>query len=163
YNEEDLIAEFVARLTRALTPLENDFDFEVILVDDGSTDRTAAILADAVKGNPQLRVIELTRNFGQTQAIRAGLDHARGDVIITLDADLQHFPEEIPRFLETLGQGFDVVCGWRQDRSDGVVRKWPSRLGNVLLRKVSGLQIHDISTTFRAYRADIVPDLELFG
>jgi glycosyltransferase involved in cell wall biosynthesis len=163
YNEEAVVAEFVARLLVALEPLESAYDFEVILVDDGSTDGTGGILARLAREHPRLTVIELTRNFGQTQAIRAGLDHVRGEIIITLDADLQHLPDEIPGFLKKLGEGYDMVCGWRQGRAEGVARQWPSGIGNWIIRKISGLRIHDISTTFRAYRAEIVPDLELFG
>jgi glycosyltransferase involved in cell wall biosynthesis len=163
YNEESVIEEFVGRVAGTIDSLKDRYDFEVILVDDGSRDGTLRILTRMAGEDCRLRLVELTRNFGQTQAIRAGLDQVHGDIIITLDSDLQHFPEEIPGFLEKLQEGYDMVCGWRQARADGLLRKWPSRLGNYVIRRISGLKIHDFSTTFRAYRADIVPELELFG
>lgn len=163
YNEEAVIAEFVSRTLAAITGLEQEYDFELIIVNDGSDDRTMEILAESMKKDNRLRVVELRRNFGQTQAIRAGLDQVNGDIIVTMDADLQHFPEEIPCFLEKLREGHDMVCGWRRQREDRVTRWWPSCVGNYLIRKISGLHIHDISTTFRAYRVEIVRELELFG
>jgi glycosyltransferase involved in cell wall biosynthesis len=112
---------------------------------------------------PILRVIELRRNYGQTAALQAGLDAAVGSILVTMDSDLQHFPEEIPEFLKRLEQGYDMVCGWRQHRQEGILRRWPSRVANKMLNWISGLPIHDFGTTFRAYRRELTREIRLFG
>jgi len=134
-----------------------------VLVDDGSVDGTLGIAKSQIAGEPRLRVVELRRNFGQTAALQAGLAAARGDIVVSMDSDLQHFPEDLPIFLDKLEEGFDLVCGWRHDRQEGIVRRWPSRIANRLIRAMSGLSVHDIGTTFRAYRADLVRQLQLLG
>ena len=98
--------------------------------------------------------MELRRNFGQTAALQAGLTAAAGDIIISMDADLQHFPEDLPQFLAKLEEGYDIVCGWRHQRRENALRRWPSRAANALIRNVTGLPIHDFGTTYRAYRSD---------
>ncbi len=163
YNEATVIEEFVARLTAALAPLEGRYTFEIILVNDGSADATLDRLRRCLQREPRLRVIDLCRNYGQTAALQAGLDAARGEILVTMDADLQHFPEEIPRFLATLEQGYDMVCGWRHHRAEGILRRWPSTAANVLIRRIARLPIHDFGTTFRAYRAELMKDIRLFG
>ncbi len=163
YNEEGVIEEFLQRVLAAVAPLEARYDFEIILVDDGSRDRSLAIMKRLAARERRLRVIELRRNYGQTPALQAGLDAAAGDIFVTMDADLQHFPEEIPQFLDKLEQDHDLVCGWRHQRQEGVLRRWPSRVANALIRRISGLAIHDFGTTYRAYRADLARDLRLFG
>lgn len=163
YNEETVIEEFVVRLGRAADSLAAQYDFEFIAVDDGSRDRSLERLIAIAGREPRLRVIELRRNYGQTAALQAGLDAARGEIVVTLDADLQHFPEEIPAFLTKLAEGYDVVCGWRHERKEGIIRRWPSRVANLLIRRLSGITINDFGTTFRAYRADIVKELRLLG
>lgn len=163
YNESATLVEFVQRLVHAASPLELRYAFEFILVDDGSVDGTLNIAKSQIAGEPRLRVVELRRNFGQTAALQAGLAAARGDIVVSLDADLQHFPEDLPLFLDKLEEGFDLVCGWRHERREGIFRRWPSRAANVLIRAMSGLRVHDIGTTFRAYRADLVRQLQLLG
>jgi glycosyltransferase involved in cell wall biosynthesis len=163
YNEAAIIREFVRRLDEVLKTLTDRFDVEVVLVDDGSRDDTLAIMKSLIPDYPQLRIVELRSNSGQTAALQAGIDVATGDLLITLDADLQHFPEDIPLFLRTLDEGWDVVCGWRHERQEGMKRRLPSRVANWLLRRVSGLAIHDIGTTFRVYRGEIVRDIRLLG
>lgn len=163
YNEEAVIDEFVARLTSVLDALREKYDFEIVLVDDGSRDASLARMKALADRDPRLRVLELRRNYGQTPALQAGFDAARGEVLITLDSDLQHFPEDIPQFLETLDEGYEVVCGWRHERAEGILRRWPSRAANLLLRLLSGVEIHDFGTTFRAYKAELVKDLRLLG
>jgi glycosyltransferase involved in cell wall biosynthesis len=163
YNEEAVIPEFVARLCAVLDGLRDRYDFELVLVDDGSRDGSLAIMRGLVAGEPRLRVLELRRNYGQTAALQAGFDAARGEILLSLDSDLQHFPEDIPLFLDTLEKGYEVVCGWRHQRAEGIVRRWPSRAANLLLRGLSGLDIHDFGTTFRAYRAELVKELRLLG
>jgi glycosyltransferase involved in cell wall biosynthesis len=163
FNEERVIGQFLDRVVAALAPLAGRYDFEIILVDDGSRDRSLEVMKAYALRQPRLRVLELRRNYGQTSALQAGLDAARGDVFITMDSDLQHFPEEIPQFLARLDEGFDLVCGWRHKRREGIIRRWPSRVANHCIRKLSGVSIHDFGTTFRAYRADLARDLRLFG
>jgi len=148
---------------RALVPLEDRYAFEIVLVNDGSSDDSLERMKRFVEREPRLRIIELSRNYGQTAALQAGLDAAQGEILVTMDADLQHFPEEIPRFLEAIESGYDMVCGWRHERAEGVLRRWPSRAANVLIRLISGLGIHDFGTTFRAYRAELVKDMRLLG
>jgi len=163
YNEELVIEEFVRRLVTVITPLESNYTFELILVDDGSKDRTLEKMKQLARQETRLRVIQLRRNYGQTAALQAGLDAANGEIVITLDADLQHFPEEIPAFLEKLEQGYDIVCGWRHQRVEGIVRCWPSRVANYFIHRISGADIHDFGTTFRAYRAEFTRELRLLG
>jgi glycosyltransferase involved in cell wall biosynthesis len=163
FNEEDVIAEFVRRTVAAIAPLDGRYRFELILVDDGSRDRSLERMRGCARDEPRLRVIELERNYGQSQALQAGIDAARGGILITLDADLQHFPEEIPAFLAKLEEGFDIVCGWRHARAEGVMRRAPSKMANRLIRWATGLEIHDVGTTFRAYRADIAKQIRLLG
>lgn len=163
YNEGALIRDFIARLTAVTDGLADRFDIEIVLVDDGSRDNTLQIMKSLVADHPELKVAELRSNSGQTAALQAGLDLATGNIIITMDADLQHFPEDIPAFLDKVDEGWDVVCGWRHERQEGLDRRLPSRAANWLLRRISGLTIHDIGTTFRAYRGEIVRDIRLLG
>jgi len=163
YNEEASITEFISRIEATIEKLLERYDFEVVLVDDGSSDDTLELLKSLSREKHLVKVIELRRNYGQTAALQAGLDAAEGDVLITMDADLQHFPEEIPVFLEGIDDGYDMVCGWRHQRAEGVIRRWPSRAANLMIRKICGLDIHDFGTTYRAYRAEIVKEMRLFG
>jgi glycosyltransferase involved in cell wall biosynthesis len=163
YNESATLNDFITRLTRAVASLDTHGVFEFVLVDDGSTDGTLDVAKSAIAREPRLRVVELRRNFGQTAALQAGLAAARGDIVISMDSDLQHFPEDIALFLDKLEEGYDLVCGWRHQRQEGIVRRWPSNAANALIRAVSGLRVHDIGTTFRAYRGDLVRQLQLLG
>jgi glycosyltransferase involved in cell wall biosynthesis len=163
HNEAATLREFISRMVKAVGPLDASYSFEFILVDDGSTDESLSVAKSLIATERRLRVVELRRNFGQTAALQVGLASARGDIVISMDSDLQHFPEDIPAFLEKLEEGFDLVCGWRHDRQEGVVRRWPSRAANALIRGMSGLTIHDVGTTFRAYRGDLVQQLKLLG
>lgn len=162
YNEEEAIVEFHRRVRAAAEKLPA-YRFEMVYVDDGSKDGSLAALKGLRASDPRVRVVELRRNFGQTPALSAGLDHSRGDIVITMDADLQHFPEDFPRFLQGIEDGADMVCGWRKERREGVLRRFPSRVANLMIRRISGLDIHDFGTTFRAYRKDILDDIPLFG
>jgi glycosyltransferase involved in cell wall biosynthesis len=163
YNEHAVLAELVERLAKTADGPCAQYTFEFIFVDDGSTDTSLEVARGLVEKERRLRVVELRRNYGQTAALQAGLDEAKGDIIITMDADLQHFPEDIPRFLERIEGGCDLVCGWRRTRREGIVRRWPSRAANWMIRKSSRLSIHDVGTTFRAYRREIVDDISLLG
>jgi glycosyltransferase involved in cell wall biosynthesis len=163
YNEAASIREFSARLTASAARLEPQYAFEFVFVDDGSTDGTLEQAKQLIAEEPRLRVVELRRNFGQTAALQAGLSAARGDLVISMDSDLQHFPEDLPLFLKKIEDGYDLVCGWRHDRREGILRRWPSRAANLLVRLVSGLRVHDVGTTYRAYRGDLVQELQLLG
>lgn len=163
FNEEAAIGDFVARTMATIVPLGSRYRFEILLVDDGSRDQTREVVKAMLRQWPELRLVELTRRFGQTAALQAGIDQVTGDIVVTLDSDLQHFPEDIPMLLDTLEQGYDLVCGWRQHRDEGIERRWPSRVANWLIRRISGLPIHDFGTTFRAYRADLSHDITLLG
>lgn len=163
YNEAATLGEFVRRIGAVCDTLQARYRSEIVLVDDGSKDRSLEVATSLISGERRLRVIELRRNFGQTAALQAALSCARGDFIISMDSDLQHFPEDIPHFIATAEQGFDLVCGWRKERRENALRRWPSRLANRLIRGVIGLEIHDFGTTFRLYRADLMTHISLIG
>ena len=163
FNESRTLPELMRRLVDVTRTLEARYAFEFILVDDGSSDSTVEAAAAISMSEPRLTVISLRRNYGQTAALQVGFEHARGDIVISMDADLQHFPEDIPPFLDRIEQGFDVVCGWRAERQEGILRRWPSSAANWLVRRLTGLTVHDVGTTFRAYRADVVRQLHLLG
>lgn len=163
YNEERVLPEFVRRIGAAMATVADRYDYEIVLVDDGSRDTSLKVARELAKADAHIAVVELRRNYGQTAALQAGMDEAKGEFIVSLDADLQHFPEEIPIFLARLEEGLDVVCGWRHQRQEGIVRRWPSRAANALLRWITKLEIHDIGTTFRGYRTEIVRDFRLLG
>ncbi|MEM3101544.1 MAG: glycosyltransferase family 2 protein [Candidatus Nitrosotenuis sp.] len=162
YNEGAVISEFITRILNVINTIR-EYDFEVVLVDDGSSDNSLNIMKEYAYRNTMIRIIELTRNYGQTSALSAGIDNARGDIIITMDSDLQHFPEEIPLFIKKIEEGFDIVCGWRKERMENIIRRWPSRIANLLLKRISKIDIHDFGTTYRAYRKSILERIELFG
>jgi len=162
YNEAPVVEELYSRLTTTMG--ETGLHYELIFVDDGSSDNTLEMLKDFAGRDGKVVVIELRRNFGQTPALAAGFDAARGQIIISMDGDLQHSPEEIPNFLEKIEAGFDVVSGWRKHRVDNLLmRKIPSRAANWLASKVSGVDIHDFGTTFKAYRHEVIEGLNLYG
>jgi glycosyltransferase involved in cell wall biosynthesis len=158
-----VIEEFVRRVFASVATVDERYSFELIVVDDGSRDASLAILKRLTDEFKKLRVLELRRNYGQTAALQAGLDSARGDILITMDSDLQHFPEEIPKFLSRLEHGYDMVCGWRYNRQEGILRRWPSRVANTMFCWISGLPLHDFGTTFRAYRSELTREMRLFG
>jgi glycosyltransferase involved in cell wall biosynthesis len=162
HNEEPSILPLYDRLTAVLEGVQKPY--ELIFVDDASTDRSFDLLANLVEVDGRLKVLRLRRNFGQTAALSAGFDEAEGDVIISMDGDLQHAPEDIPALLSKIHEGFDIASGWRKNRVDNLMmRKIPSRIANWLMAKVSGLDLHDFGTTFKAYRAEIIKDVNLYG
>jgi glycosyltransferase involved in cell wall biosynthesis len=162
YNEQAVVEELYQRLTKVMQQIGRNY--ELVLVEDGSTDATFEKLKDIAENDEHVIVIQLRRNFGQTPALAAGFDHARGEIIVSMDGDLQHLPEEIPSFLGKIDEGYDVVSGWREKRVDNLVmRKIPSRAANWLASKASGIDIHDFGTTFKAYRRHIIQDVRLYG
>lgn len=162
HNEEPALLPLYDRLTRVLEAVQRQY--EVLFVDDASTDRSFELLANLAETDPRLKVIRLRRNFGQTAALAAGFDEAQGDIIISLDGDLQHEPEDIPALLAKIDEGYDIASGWRKNRLDNAVtRKIPSRIANWLMSKASGVDLRDFGTTFKAYRAEVLKDINLYG
>jgi glycosyltransferase involved in cell wall biosynthesis len=162
YNEEGNLLPLHERLIDALSLL--DRSFEIIYVDDGSRDQSFRELANIAAHDQRARIVQLRRNFGQTAAISAGIDHARGDILVFIDADLQNDPRDIPRLVELIDDGYDVVSGWRKDRQDAALsRKLPSQLANSLISSVTGVHLHDYGCTLKAYRADLIEHLQLYG
>jgi len=161
-NEEENAVRLVEGLTNVLRRMA--YPFELIVVDDGSSDGTVATLRALLPSTPELVVVRLGRHFGQTPALQAGFDRARGDVIITMDGDLQNDPRDIPRLLDRLQEGADVVSGWRVNRKDGFwLRRLPSRLANRLIRWVTGVPIHDQGCSLKAYRREVIERLNLYS
>ena len=162
HNEEPSILPLYDRLTSVLESLQKPY--EILFVDDASTDRSFDLLANLVETDLRLKVIRLRRNFGQTAALSAGFDEAQGSVVVSLDGDLQHAPEDIPALLAKIDEGYDIASGWRKDRVDNAItRKIPSRIANWLMAKASGVELRDFGTTFKAYRAEVLKDINLYG
>jgi glycosyltransferase involved in cell wall biosynthesis len=162
HNEERSILPLYDRLTAVMERLNRPY--ELLFVDDASTDRSFDLLANLVETDNHLKVIRLRRNFGQTAALSAGFDEAQGSVIVSLDGDLQHDPEDIPALLARIDEGYDIASGWRKHRFDNAItRRIPSRIANWLMAKLSGVDLRDFGTTFKAYRAEILKDINLYG
>lgn len=162
YNEEDNVGPLYARLSSALRDIGTDY--EVIVVNDGSSDATESNLKAVAAKEPRFKVVNFRRNFGQTAAMMAGIDFASGEIIIGLDGDLQNDPADIPRLLDKLAEGYDVVSGWRSNRKDAALkRNLPSRIANWLISRMSGVQLHDYGCTLKAYRKEVVKGVRLYG
>lgn len=172
YNEEESLPELIDKI---VTSLQNDkrtkdLSYEILCVDDGSTkDNSAKWLKERAENHPHLRAVLLRRNYGQTAAMAAGFDLARGETIVTLDADLQNPPEEIPNVLDTLktgnrGKGYDLVSGWRKNRQDAALtRLLPSKIANWLIGQLTGVKLHDYGCSLKAYRGKLIADIRLYG
>ncbi len=162
YNEEGNVIPLLRKLTERVATL--DRSYEVICVDDGSTDGTVAKLKEGFRTFRNVRVVLLRRNFGQTAALSAGIDHSYGDIIITMDGDLQNDPDDIPKLLEKTDEGYDIVSGWRKDRREPfLLRRLPSKMANWLISRTSNVKLHDYGCTLKAYRRDVVKNLNLYG
>jgi glycosyltransferase involved in cell wall biosynthesis len=162
HNEEENVTVLYARLKQVMEQVGESF--ELVLVEDGSNDRTYKLLEEIAAVDSRVLVVKLRRNFGQTSALAAGFDHATGEFILAMDGDLQHDPNDIPSFLEKLEEGYDVVSGWRKERVDSfLMRRIPSRCANWLMAWLSGVDIHDFGTTFKAYRRDVIQNIPLYG
>jgi glycosyltransferase involved in cell wall biosynthesis len=161
YNEAENVEDLHLQLTASLERMGQPY--EIILVDDGSRDGTVKKLVALEMKDPRVRVLALRRNFGQTAAFSAGFDHARGSVVVTSDGDLQNDPADIPRLVAKLDEGYDIVCGWRQDRKDPLSKRIPSWFANRLISFATGVQIHDYGCSLKAIRSEVVKGLKLYG
>ncbi len=162
YNEEESIPLLCKRLDGVMS--NTGVTYEILLIDDGSSDGSWESLQEQAKTYPGLRLVRFRRNFGQTAAMSAGFKESRGDVVITMDADLQNDPEDIPMLLKRMSEGFDVVSGWRKNRKDTFInRRLPSIIANALISKITGVYLHDYGCSLKAYRCEIVKNLRLYG
>ena len=162
YNEQDNVFPLHERISAALRDLRDEF--EVILVNDGSTDLTETNLRAVAAKDPRFKVVNFRRNFGQTAAMMAGIDFASGDIIVGLDGDLQNDPADIPKLLDKLAEGYDVVSGWRVNRKDAALkRNLPSRIANWLISTISGIHLHDYGCSLKAYKKHVVKGVKLYG
>ncbi len=162
YNEAENLAPLVHAVRNALKA--DRMSYEVLLVDDGSTDGSAGILKDLAREFPEVRAVILRRNFGQSAAMTAGFDHARGRILVSMDGDLQNDPEDIPRLVSRLNEGYDLVIGWRRDRKDPFLsRRLPSILANRIIGMATGVRLHDYGCSLKAYRREVTENLLLYG
>jgi glycosyltransferase involved in cell wall biosynthesis len=163
YNEAPGLSNLFERLQATLSKLP--FEYEIVAVNDGSRDNSEAVLVALAQKDSHIRVIKFKRNFGQTAALAAGIEHARGQVIATIDSDLENDPADIPRLLAKLDEGYDVVSGWRQKRWQGayLTRQLPSHVANWLISKLTGVHLHDYGCTLKVYRADLIKGVNLYG
>ena len=161
YNEEDNVALMHGAICDAIRPL--GLRTEIVFVDDGSKDRTFERACELPRTDPTLRLVKFRRNAGQTAAMVAGIDHARGEVLVTMDGDLQNDPRDIPLFLEKIHEGYDLVVGWRHNRQDHWSRVLPSKVANWLIGKVTGVPIKDNGCSLKAYRADLIKNIPLYS
>lgn len=162
FNEEDCVGPLHREISRALAGVGRAY--EILFVDDGSADGTAECVRRLAAEDPTVRLVRLRRNCGQTAAMRAGFDHAAGEVVVSMDGDLQNDPADIPRLFERVLDGYDVVCGWRKDRKDAlIVRKVPSWIANRLIARLTGVRIHDNGCSLKAYRAETIKEARLYA
>src|SRR6202049_1463347 len=162
FNEQENVPPLYMKLTEVMDSIGEPY--ELVFVDDGSRDNTFKVLSEIYEHDRRVTLVRLRRNFGQTAGLKAGFDFARGEIIISMDGDLQHDPDEIPRFLEKIEEGYDLVSGWRNHRQDHwLMRQMPSRAANWMMAKLSGIELHDFGTTFKAYRREILQEIQLYG
>jgi glycosyltransferase involved in cell wall biosynthesis len=161
HNEEENVTVLYDRVKHVMELV--GASFELVFVDDGSRDRTYRLLEEIAAVDSRVLLVKLRRNFGQTSALAAGFDHSSGEYVLAMDGDLQHNPDEIPGFLAKLEEGYDVVSGWRAQRNDSVWRRLPSGVANWMMARLSGVDIHDFGTTFKAYRREVIHNIPLYG
>ena len=160
-DEQDNIKPLYEQITQTLS---DKYNYEIIFVDDGSSDNSFAVLAELQKADARMRVIRFRKNFGQTAALSAGFAHAKGEIIVAIDADLQNDPADIPKMIDKLEEGFDVVSGWRKKRHDNALtRLLPSKIANWLIAKITGVKLHDFGCTLKAYRKEVLAEIKLYG
>ena len=162
FNESESIAYLLEEVKSVMEV--NELNYELIVVNDGSEDNTQAVLDKLTKNIKELLVISLRKNYGQTAAMAAGFDISRGDIVITLDGDLQNDPNDIPKLISEINTGYDLICGWRFDRKDKLInRRIPSKIANKLIAKVTGLKLHDYGCSLKAFTKEIIDDVKLYG
>ncbi len=162
YNEAENLQQFYESVLAVM--VREKYRYEIIFVDDGSSDGSGDILTSLAARSPQCKVVHLRKNFGQTAAMMAGMDYSSGDIIVPIDADSQNDPEDIPRLLAKLDEGYDLVSGWRKNRQDArLTRNFPSWMANKLISRISGVKLSDYGCTLKAYRRSIVEDIKLYG
>jgi glycosyltransferase involved in cell wall biosynthesis len=161
YNELESIAPMHEELMGVLQGL--DVPFEVLYIDDGSRDGSTERLGQLAARDRHVRVVSFRRNFGQTAAVQAGIDHSRGDILVFMDGDMQNDPHDIPRLLEKIDEGYDVASGWRKERQDDAVRILPSKIANWIIARVTGVPLHDFGCTLKAYQREVIQDVKLYG
>jgi glycosyltransferase involved in cell wall biosynthesis len=162
FNEEQSLEALYREVSQALESLP--FEHEIIFVDDGSTDQSPAILQELYQRDREhVRAIQFRRNFGKTAALTAGFARARGEIIVTMDADLQDDPHELPKLLDKLEEGYDMVGAWRVNRRDPISKRWPSKFANLTVSTLTGIKLHDVNCGFKVYRRQVVQDLKLYG
>ena len=161
FNEEDNILSLYKALKLSMEEIGDSF--EIIFVNDGSKDKSEEILHSISLSDPYIKVVNFKKNFGQTAAMMAGIDYAKGDILIPMDGDQQNDPKDIANLLEKIKEGFDVVSGWRVNRQDDLIRVLPSKIANYLISKISGVELHDYGCTLKAYRSEIIKDVRLYG
>jgi Glycosyl transferase family 2 len=162
YNEQESVAQLYVKIIEVMDGVGEPY--EIVFVDDGSKDGTFRLMSEIARDDDRVVVVQLRRNFGQTAALKAGFDHSDGEIIISMDGDLQHDPAEIPRFIEKIQEGYDIVSGWRVERTDHwLTRQIPSRVANRIMAKLSRVDLHDFGTTFKAYRREILSEIHLYG
>jgi glycosyltransferase involved in cell wall biosynthesis len=161
HNEEENIEPLYKALKSSMDP--EDYDYELIFVDDGSTDRTLQLLEPTAQKDSKVKLLSFRRNFGKAAAWAAGFDHAKGDVVVTIDGDLQNDPKDIPNLVSYIGE-YDVVNGWRKKRQDPfIIRRFPSIIANWLISKVTGVNLHDYGSGLKAYKSDVVKNINIYG
>jgi len=162
FNEQENVPQLYVKIIDVMDAIAEPY--EIVFVDDGSKDGTFRLLSEIAADDARVVVVRLRRNFGQTSALKAGFDHSRGEIIISMDGDLQHDPAEIPRFIEKMQEGFDIASGWRVERTDAwLTRQLPSRIANRIMAKLSRVDLHDFGTTFKAYRREVLAEIQLYG
>jgi len=161
FNEEESLVELHERLSKAVCSLEKPIEF--LFIDDGSTDNSMRVLSELHNKDPQVRVVQFRRNYGKSAALALGFKEARGEFIVTLDADLQDEPYEIPNLVKKLEEGFDLVSGWKKIRKDPFIKKNTSKLFNFVTRKMTGLGIHDMNCGLKAYRREVTETVNVYG
>ncbi len=162
YNEEESIGPLYSAIIAAIDPL--NITYEMVFVDDGSRDATVRLATELAQQDSRVRLVKFRRNYGQTPAMAAGIEHARGEILVTMDGDLQNDPADIRLFLDKMDEGFDIVVGWRHNRQDKLVsRKIPSRIANRLIGKVTGVPIKDNGCSLKAYRGELIKNIPLYS
>ncbi len=162
FNESESIAYLLEEVKSVMEV--NELNYELIVVNDGSQDNTDAVLVELTKNIKELLVVSLRKNYGQTAAMAAGFDISRGEIVITLDGDLQNDPNDIPKLISEINTGYDLICGWRFDRKDKLInRRIPSKIANKLIAKVTGLKLHDYGCSLKAFTKEIIDDVKLYG